>query len=276
MKRMLKLGGLSIVSLGLLSSCTTLSPQQQSYYTPQPQMQQPQPPQMDTRIVAEVTGLRDRVGRVERAMIRMDRRMQLIERNELSRMQQGAMNGTGTPPASGMFQPMAMPRNASPQHVVPQHGLPATKTPYGGFQPVSYKQQGVTSSLSAAPRSTVVAPAGNIHAHAKHTAMPSLADNNVQEKDHDVSIWTISYENGKIWPGRDQLSASREVIESLRSGSPVALFARGADPSSHHFRERVRAISKYLSKVTDADNVPIASMSAGHLGDDTIELLVTR
>mgnify|MGYP003638384129 CR=1 FL=1 len=231
--------------------------------------------------VDKVNTLIERVRRVERAMLRLDRRMQLIERNELSRMSNGVMsNDMNQPTTQGGFQPMSYEQNeAQPQR------LPAVQRPYanqvpvsarGGYQPVSYQDNRITSSLGVA--SATANPATSNKALGGFAGMPSLADDKSSSHDEasSVSIWTISYESGKVWPGREQLTSSREVIEALSSDKPVALYARGAKPSSKEFRERVRAVSKYLSKVSSLENVPIASMPAKHMERDTIEIIVTK
>lgn len=250
----------------------------------QPMQQMPMAGYADTssseKVSNEVNVLRERLRRLERAMVRLDRRMQLIERNELSRMSGSVMEGASTPSPQGSFQPMSY---GSPKTMAPQlPSLAPVPTPSAQgqtarFQPVGYGQvnnQQITSSLGVAPKK--VSQTSTRMAADGYGRLPSLADDAEQQKEHNVAIWTISYENGKVWPNRNQLPSSRDVIESLNSGEPVALFARGAKPSSREFRERVRAISKYLSKVTEIDNLPIASMSAKHLDGDTIELLATQ
>lgn len=240
-------------------------------------------PQMDAaneKVVNDVNVLRERLRRLERAMVRLDRRMQLIERNELSRMSGSAMEGGATPPAQGAFQPMSYNKQSAPLPALAPVPTPRAQGNQARFQPVAYGQpqqadSRITSSLGVAPKQAPM-PVAQQRAQRGLAGLPSLADSNEDKKEHNVSIWTISYENGKVWPNRNQLPSSRDVIESLNSGEPVALFARGAKPSSKEFRERVRAISKYLSKVTDIDNLPIASMSAKHLDGDTIELLATQ
>lgn len=263
-----------------------------SSYNQQP-MQQPQVAQapryvsgVNDEVVGKMNNLTERVRRVERAMIRLDRRMQLIERNELSRMTNGVMQGdTQQAPNQGSFQPMSYQGSeaSSPAR------LPAVKQPYARpvtnsagatYQPVAYQDNRITSSLGVARKAVnqqaSPSPRGMGGAFGN---MPSLADENDKKKngaDSSVSIWTIEYENGKIWPAREQLVSSREIVRALAGENPVAIYARGARPSSKEFRERVRAVSKYLSKVTKVDNVPIASMPAKHMDGDTIEIIVTQ
>ena len=84
-----------------------------------------------------------------------------------------------------------------------------------------------------------------------------------------------------FWPDRTQLPSSRDVVESLRqsgalNNGTVTLYARGKNANAVEFRERVKALSRYLSKVSSLDSVPIAAMPAPHLDDQTIEILVTH
>lgn len=254
-------------------------------------------------LTTEVSGLKERVRRVERALIRMDRRVQLIERNELSRMSSGHMKGENTPTPQGMFQPMSYEQPQVLNNIEPAAGrLPVTQAApqkaVGGYavrtmpfqnsryqaalQPVSMRSQAsapqdagrITSSLQVAPKQVAYATTTQKTGLA---AMPSLADKtNTQPQNDDISIWTIRYDEDKVWPDRKELKSSHPVVQALRSEEPVALFARGANPASREFRERVRAVSKYLSKVSNLENVPIASMPAKHLDEDTIEILATK
>lgn len=263
-----------------------------SSYNHQQAMQQPvqqQPIYVSSGVSDEVVGkmnnLTERVRRVERAMIRLDRRMQLIERNELSRMTNGVMQGeTQQAPNQGSFQPMSYQGSdaSSPAR------LPAVKQPYtrpvtnsagAKYQPVAYQDNRITSSLGVARKTSSQATAPAARSMGGFGNMPSLADESGKQADSSegsVSIWTIEYENGKVWPAREQLISSREIVRALAGEKPVAIYARGARPSSKEFRERVRAVSKYLSKVTKVDNVPIASMPAKHMNGDTIEIIVTQ
>lgn len=264
------------------------TPHYQRQPTQQNAMQPPQGPLYvsggpSDEIIGKVGNLMDRVRRVERAMIRLDRRMQLVERNELSRMTGGVMQGESTQaPNQGAFQPMSYTNEArNPKK------LPAVKQPYarpvqapnrGGYQPVSYQDSRITSSLGVA-RKTAAQAATKTSRSSAFSGMPSLADTRDNKKDSadgSVSIWTIEYENGKVWPAREQLISSKQVVNVLAGDEPVAIYARGARPSSKQFRERVRAVSKYLAKVTKVDNVPIASMPAKHMNGDTIEIIVTK
>lgn len=242
-------------------------------------------------IAQEMNRLKERVRRVERAVIRMDRRMQLIERNELSRMSSGHLKGENTPAAQGMFQPMSF----APNGVEPAAGpvrstggyatrtMPFQQKPAPVFQPVSApmaqpQQQNsgmITSSLQVAPKRVAYASQGQQKSGL--AALPSLADkSNTQPQNDDVSIWTIRYDNDKVWPDHGELKSSHTLVQALRGEAPVALFARGTNPASRQFRERVRAVSKYLAKVSNLENVPIASMPAKHLDEDTIEILATK
>lgn len=294
---MKKIAGIFCVSIALAGCMPNLVPdqsqssyyhQEQPMYTQQqvaPQMMQQQQQQQTpvyvrpetNETVDKVNTLVERVRRVERAMIRLDRRMQLIERNELSRMSNGVMNNDEASAPQGGFQPMSYRSNQAQPKT-----LPVVKRPYAsqspvsnrGYQPVSYKDNRVTSSLGVARN--VTAERAPVTAF---SGMPSLADSKGTANkavESSVSIWTINYESGKVWPGREQLTSSREVINALSGKKPAAIYARGANPSSKEFRERVRAVSKYLSKVTKADSVPIASMPAKHMTRNQIEIIVTK
>lgn len=243
---------------------------------------QPEPSETTNK----VNTLIERVRRVERAMLRLDRRMQLIERNELSRMSNGVMGGessdnNGMVPQQGGFQPMSYKSNQQQKQL---QRLPVVKRPYAtqtpasnraGYRPVSYQDDQVTSSLGVARKTMQTSNAQK----SPFSGMPSIADKPSGSNDAEsgsVSIWTINYESGKVWPGREQLTSSRDVINALSGKKPAAIYARGVKPSSKEFRERVRAVSKYLSKVTNAKNVPIASMPAKHMAQNTIEIIVTK
>ncbi len=215
------------------------------------------------RVLNDLNAVRSRLERIERAMIRLDRRMQLLERRELNRMSSSLdqADTTAMAPLDAMGESVA--------------SLPRAQNAYGGrYQTVGYQYgQGynaVTSSLQPA--------AANYRASPKRSAgLPRLADVTPKRSmNAGMSVWTIAYEPSKIWPNRGQLAASREVVESLRSDKPVALFARGANPTSKEFRERVKAVSRYLSKVTEVKSVPISAIAAPHLAEDTIEIFATR
>lgn len=251
--------------------------QQQQQYVASPQVSfQPSP-----QVMSQINGLQERVRRVERAMIRLDRRMQLIERNELSRMSKHHMQGESTTAPSGMFQPMSYtPKQAVPVQQPQANNAYTPRTmPFqrnATFQPVSMggNDGRITSSLQVAPQKVAYNKPASSNAFA---GMPSLADKKDSgPKTDSVSVWTIRYEEEKVWPAREELKESHSVVQALRGDEPVALFARGARPASREFRERVRAVSKYLSKVSDLENVPIASMPAKYLDDDTIEILATK
>ena len=136
----------------------------------------------------------------------------------------------------------------------------------------------VTSSLQIAPKPVMRANPSMQMASTQNViaSLPSLADTSAAMQEKDVSIWTIEYTENKIWPTRDQLAESKGVVDLLKSETPVAVFARGANPSSKEFRERVRALSRYLGKVSNSQDVAIAAMPANHLNTDTIELLVAK
>lgn len=312
-----KIGILSLAAGTLLSLSAYAQGYQQpsGSYAPQMQQQMPSPQQgfgqqpmpmgqtmqmMHTQLKNEFSALEERVRRVERALIRLDRRMQLIERNELTRMEEGKVSLKSSPSASpkAQYQPVALRQEGrQTQAVTAQQRLAApvqrrqlvsagenrrhypqpvarnlalASSPFARshgaaeFKPaslaVSQQPQRVTASLQRKPQ------------------IPSLADekkDQVPERE-SLAIWTVNYQVRKVWPERSELAESGDIVKALRSGKPAALFARGAQPASREFRERVRAISKYLGQVTERDDVPIASMPAEHLDEETIEIIATR
>lgn len=202
-------------------------------------------------IMAEVDKMSERVQRVEKAMLRLDRRMQLVERNELNRM------GGGEISAVPSETPVAQVQEIGPAYT-------------DGFRPVA-----ITSSLQAAPSgNTQMASAGPTRAR----GLPSLADPSAAptQPESELAVWTIRYGAEKVWPERDQLPLSRDVVEALRIGKNVTVFARGKYPQAVEFRERVRALSRYLGKVASLESVPIAAIPAAHLDDNTIEIFATH
>ncbi|NBX86306.1 MAG: hypothetical protein EBQ80_03565 [Proteobacteria bacterium] len=225
---------------------------------------------------AALIGLRDRLERVEKAMLRLDKRMQLVEKNELNRI-----NGSTTPAYQfGQVEPAAQqaaataPAASTPsEEQIAMQALnigPADATPQG-FRNVGTEDDGtIRSALQAAPRSL------------GGTQMASLADSaavrstSTAQAASDVAVWTVRYEPGKVWPDRAQLPASRDVVSALRTSKVVTLFARGANPQDKNFRERVKALSRYLAKVSSQENVPIAAMPSPQLDGETIEILATH
>ncbi len=222
--------------------------------------------------------LKQRLDRIEQALLRLDRRMQLVERNELGRMS-GANPAPAILPVQENFSALpSMPlaqtvRQAMraeewgseimPQSLV-QTSIPSMETPYAeGFAPVSQVDTTIRGTLQAAPR------------------LPSLADPNspnngrIPQSAGNMAVWTVRYEPEKIWPDRTQLPASKGVVELLRNSQTVTLVARGPKPTSPAFQERVRALSRYLSKVASLETVPISTMATPQLDGDTIELLAT-
>lgn len=239
--------------------------------------------------------LKERLERVEKAMLRLDRRMQLVERNELNRM--------GTPTAqlnnsdiSGNEEQAAMralnigPGQGGSQYMGQSNGQMAMGD--DGFRPVASRNEGITSALQAAPSLSSSGFSGGGGGSsspmqvASRNGLPSLADptpvatRSLQPGNSDVAIWTVKYEPSKVWPDRTQLPSSRDIVEALRqSGSgngTLTLYARGKNANAVEFRERVKALSRYLSKVSSLDSVPIAAMAAPHLDDQTIEILATH
>lgn len=194
----------------------------------------------------------ERLQRVEKAMLRLDRRMQLVERNELGRMASGSENA-----------PLAMVEGGLGGDVQPSY--------QEGFRPVS---NAITATLQAAPRQMAMNGVST-----KKTGLPSLADPSPavgKAMENDLSVWTVSYQAEKVWPERDQLPGSRDIVAALRDGGAATLFARGKHPNSVEFRERVKALSRYLGKVASLESVPISAIPAPNLDDDTIEVFAAH
>lgn len=227
----------------------------------------------------EVVKLEDRLQRVEKAALRLDRRMQLVERNELSKIT--ASNDDDNAPRAASADSDAAPEaamNNSDDDAAPTSvrvSAPRTSAGYGGgFQPVSTP---ITSALQAAPQAQPATAPSRVADSRPANALPSLADpaantSRVATGEEKLAIWTVHYSDDKVWPERDQLPSSREVVTLLREGGKATIFARGAQPNSREFRERVKALSRYLAKVTSLDSVPIAALAAPHLSGDTIEI----
>lgn len=223
--------------------------------------------------------LKERLERVEKAMLRLDRRMQLVERNELNRM------GAGAQSSSNGYSATSEVAMSDEQAAMRALNIGASDSD-AGFRPVASRNEGITSALQAAPSShaTDVYTPGTPMQVASRNGLPSLADpmpapsRSLQPGNAQVAIWTVKYESSKVWPDRTQLPASRDVVEALRNNgsSKLTLYARGKNANAVEFRERVKALSRYLSKVSSLDSVPIAAMAAPHLDDETIEILATH
>jgi hypothetical protein len=224
--------------------------------------------------------LKERLDRVEKAMLRLDRRMQLVERNELSRM-----NGqtSSLEPAAG---PNAVAVSANPAASDVDEAMQALGlNESSGYRPVSSRNEAITSALQAAPSlasSDLAATRAEPVRMASRGGLPSLADpvrpagRDLKAGQQDVAIWTVRYESGKVWPDRTQLPSSRDVVDVLRENGKANIYARGKNASAVEFRDRVKALSRYLSKVSSLETVPIAAMAAPHLDDETIEIVVTH
>jgi hypothetical protein len=225
--------------------------------------------------------LKQRLDRIEQALLRLDRRMQLVERNELGRMgganppsqplpiydQVSEILPAATPLAQTVRQTMRAEDNWGSEIVPPalaQAAIPAAEATYAeGFAPVSQVDTTIRGTLQAAPR------------------LPSLADatataqGRIPQSAGNMAVWTVRYEPEKVWPDRTQLPGSKSVVELLRKSETVTLVARGPKPTSPEFQERVRALSRYLAKVAALETVPISTMATPQLDGDTIELLAT-
>lgn len=229
--------------------------------------------------------LKERLERVEKAMLRLDRRMQLVERNELNRM--GGTQQTSQAASTADYASVSSPSDEQ----TAMRALNIGPGPNGdtNYRPVASRNETITSALQAAPGLASGSFGDSESAPvqiASRAGLPSLADptpvasRSLQQGNTDVAIWTVKYESNKVWPDRTQLPSSRDVVESLRrSGAgngALTLYARGKNANGVEFRERVKALSRYLSKVSSLDSVPIAAMSAPHLDDQTIEILATH
>lgn len=235
------------------------------------------------QVEAAVLNLKERLERVEKAMLRLDRRMQLVEKNELSRM---SGQGAAAEPArdlSGTEEQVALRAlNLGPASYTPDQGLASTVE---GFQAVSSRANTpITSALQAAPRVGSFGAAEPLAAPRRVAGLPSLADPTEAENSGNgkmgpaaqVAIWTVKYGVEGTWPDREQLVGSRDVVETLRQTGGLTLYARGKNANGVQFRERVKALSRYLAKVSSLDSVPIVAMAAPHLDDQTIEILATH
>ena len=232
----------------------------------------------------QIDSMGERVRRVERAMIRLDRRMQVIERNELAKvtgLQDGNPDQQNNAMGMGRFQPTSF-TSSSGGNYQGQQAAPfargaaiLSRTPFGSRGHVNTQDLNSNSVMVAPLQPAQPQASRNTQATGKRFA--SLADaKSDRSADTSVAIWTVNYNPRKIWPDRSELAASSEVVTALREGKPVSVFARGARPSSKEFRERVRALSRYLGRVSSLESVPIAAMPADHLNNDTIELLVAN
>lgn len=247
-------------------------------------MQQQALENLKSYTTAQMNSMDERVRRVERAMIRLDRRMQVIERSELSRMSNADVAGAG----NGQFQPTSFnATDKAPVAVGRDYGQMTSpfargaavlsRTSYGANDAQPLENAFVGKHVSIAPLQPAKPMGGVSGAVAAGPRIASLADKDTAtDEKTDVTVWTVSYDPRKIWPDRSQLASSSDVVKALRSGDQVTVFARGARPSSKEFRERVRALSRYLGRVANLDSVPIAAMPAEHLSSDTIEVLVAH
>lgn len=267
---MFKKGLLLVAGMFAVTSCA-----QQPQYS----MQSPEIMQLNYQASKQgevIATLSDKVRRVERAMIRLDQRMKLVERNELARFTSAQQQAPALNQQAG-FKPTSFTTTNDIVNFA-KINSPFAKRVQPNYTASAMQSNLVTSSLQVAPKPVMqvrpqhqLASANNVIA-----SLPSLADTSASMQEKDVSIWTIEYSENKIWPTRDQLAESKSVVDLLKSENPVAVFARGANPSSKEFRERVRALSRYLGKVANSQDVAIASMPANHLDSDTIEVLVAK
>lgn len=258
---------------------STFNPNTQALAATQPNVLAPtQALQQSQSALDKVTEVDERVRRVERAMIRLDRRMQIIERNELARLS-GGMSSDAQPVLQPTTYPMVGGNESFPESTIAPQFAPNASSVRGLMNNggASLGTPSTTGSYMASDIQPVAySDGGMLGVGTPGSSIPSLADTKEQPAASNLAVWTVSYDENKIWPTRDQLAASRDVVDSLRSGGQVTVFARGARPSSKVFRERVRAISRYLGRVAGTDSIPIASMPAENLGDETIEVMVTR
>lgn len=232
---------------------------------------------------AELNGVNERVRRVERAMIRLDRRMQVVERNELARIsgneqaqfQKSSFNPDKEQAAAPTGRDYAQLTSPFARGAAVLSRTSFNEGRQMATRPLTTAVEG--KNISIAPLQPVQSRGGFVADASNSNRIASLADKKTDNAaSTDVAIWTVSYDPRKIWPDRDQLSASSEVVTALRSDKPITVFARGSRPSSKEFRERVRALSRYLGRVANLESVPIAAMPAKYLNTDTIEVLVAH
>ncbi len=289
----LSLVTLAAVTSGCQTASTAYAPPYPSYdysavspaagpVAQQPVVQQPAySPVPYQAMEAATLELKERLERVEKAMLRLDRRMQLVERNELNRM-----GGSQQSSTSGSSYTQTAEVAMSDEQAAMRALNIGPGESEGGFRPVASRNEGITSALQAAPslRSADIYTPGTSMQLASRNGLPSLADpapmqtRSMQQGNAQVAIWTVRYEPSKVWPDRTQLPSSRDVVEALRGNgsTKLTLYARGKNANGVEFRERVKALSRYLSKVSSLDSVPIAAMAAPHLDDETIEILATH
>lgn len=226
------------------------------------------------QLEAAVLNLRERLERVEKAMLRLDRRMQLVEKNELSRM------SGQTSELSGDEERVALRSlGLGPSDVVHD-----AESAVEGFRAVSSRGEAITSALQAAPRVPAFGAEGGVVQTGRQVAgLPSLADATIAPARGaatsplaQMAIWTVKYNAEDTWPARQQLPSSKDIVDLLRQSGGMTLYARGKNANGIQFRERVKAISRYLAKVSSLDTVPIVAMAAPHLDDETIEILATH
>lgn len=218
-------------------------------------------------VTAQLTELQDRLSRTERAMLRLDRRMQLVEANELSRMDGAQMSSL-----ESSVQPVSMVGQSIAPNAAPESA--------GSLMPVSMTNFMHNQNALAQRQMGSLQQANSMSGGSALLGLPSLADTSKASAEGaaaELAVWTISYQSKKIWPERAQLKSSRDVVTALRDADrPVAVYARGKHTNSKEFRERVRAVSRYLSKVTEREQVPIAALPAEHLDGDTIEIFTAN
>ncbi|MCA3243738.1 MAG: hypothetical protein INF43_00330 [Alphaproteobacteria bacterium] len=275
-------------SLNALQPAAGPQQSQAAYPQPMPQAYAPMPyqagyPMYPTNALSTLEGnqqaLQQRLERIEQALLRLDKRMQLVERNELGRMSGANPASVPTTPDVLGQAPTAIPLAQTVRQAMREDWgsdiLPPSLAagvaqapeapPYAaGFAPVSQVDTTIRSTLQAAPN-----------------RLPSLADQTpaaagrIPQSAGNMAVWTVRYEPSKVWPDRSQLAASRGVVELLRNSQTVTLVARGPNPTRPEFQERVRALSRYLSKVAALETVPISTLATPQLDADTIEVLAT-
>jgi hypothetical protein len=221
-----------------------------------------------------VLELKQRLDRAEQALLRLDRRMQLVERNELGRM--GGISSLTQPSLASQVAPLVSAPHMAAQASIPNSEEGQLQTLASAGQ--NLYQQGITPVSS--PRDTTIRGTLQAAPTTLGGGLPSLADprNNSQPIPNSagqIAIWTVRYEPEKIWPDRDQLPDSRVVVDALRNSRAVTLVARGPNTKSSVFQERVRALSRYLAKVASLDTVPISTLPSAGMDANTIEILAT-
>lgn len=245
--------------------------------------------QLQSSQEASNMAFKERLERIERALLKLDRRMQLVERNELGRMS-GAVDSATEGRTVGNMSELDQGANLAEVDTAPHRKADSIQPErvafadrgeiVGGETVIGYREGFTPVSQRDGSMPLVKSP---LQAGGRMVAgLPSLADPLGQAPGRtlapagNVAIWTIKYEPSKVWPDRSQLPSSHSIVDILRNKSTATVFARGANTATPEFQERVKAVSRYLSKVSSLETLPIAAIPSPALDNNTIEILVTQ